>query len=77
MAGTRFFQQDLAAINAWVIYKEVVGRKMKRCDYILNLADEQRNNYVASNTSTLSDFTPGTDDGPIALSKKRKAMRNQ
>ncbi|GBM73729.1 hypothetical protein AVEN_532-1 [Araneus ventricosus] len=31
--------------SAWVIYKEVVGTKTKRRDYILNFADELRNNY--------------------------------
>ncbi|GBM59781.1 hypothetical protein AVEN_6655-1 [Araneus ventricosus] len=52
---------NLAAINAWIIYKEVVGTKYKRRDYILNLAnsDELRNNYVSSKTSTLPNFTPG------------------
>ncbi|GBN65053.1 hypothetical protein AVEN_116201-1 [Araneus ventricosus] len=63
---------ELAAINAWAIYKEVVGKKIKRRDYILNLADELGNNYVPSKTSTLSDFTPGTDDGPTASSMKSK-----
>ncbi|GBM50261.1 hypothetical protein AVEN_141874-1 [Araneus ventricosus] len=31
----------------------------------------------SSKTATLSDFTPSKDDGPIALSKKLKAMSNQ
>ncbi|GBM61082.1 hypothetical protein AVEN_242898-1 [Araneus ventricosus] len=30
----------LAAVNAWVNYKEITGIKMKRRDFILNLADE-------------------------------------
>ncbi|GBM75717.1 hypothetical protein AVEN_92721-1 [Araneus ventricosus] len=74
MADTSFFFNilDLAAINAWVICKEVVGTKIKRRDYILNLADELRNNYVPCKTSTLSDFTPGTDDGPTVSSRKSK-----
>ncbi|GBM53409.1 hypothetical protein AVEN_73438-1 [Araneus ventricosus] len=79
----RLFQRDslpskfcnilnLAAINAWVIYKEIDGAKIKRLDDILNLADELQNNYVSSKTSTLSDFTPGTDNRPSASSRKRK-----
>ncbi|GBL74174.1 hypothetical protein AVEN_231057-1 [Araneus ventricosus] len=63
---------DLATINAWVIFKEVVGTKIKRRDYILNLVDELRNNYVPSKTSTLSDFSPGIDDGPTASRRKSK-----
>ncbi|GBM27350.1 hypothetical protein AVEN_120939-1 [Araneus ventricosus] len=63
---------DLAAINAWVICKKIVGTKIKRHGYILNLADKLRNNYVPSKTFTLSDFTPGTDDGSTASSRKNK-----
>ncbi|GBM07246.1 hypothetical protein AVEN_25500-1 [Araneus ventricosus] len=66
---------DLAAINSWVIYKEVVGTKIKSRDYIFNLADELRNNHVLCKTSTLSDFTPGTDDGPTASSRKIKKCK--
>ncbi|GBM22082.1 hypothetical protein AVEN_258909-1 [Araneus ventricosus] len=62
----------LASINAWAIYKEVVGTKFKRPDYILNLADELLNNYVPAETSTLSNFTPGADDGPNPSSRKSK-----
>ncbi|GBM22628.1 hypothetical protein AVEN_177568-1 [Araneus ventricosus] len=60
--GHKFFFNihDLVALNACVIYKEVVGTKIKRRNYILNLADELRNNYVSSKTSMSSDFTPGS-----------------
>ncbi|GBM31335.1 hypothetical protein AVEN_197825-1 [Araneus ventricosus] len=51
---------DSAAINDWVIYKEAfVVKIIKRRDYILNLADELRNNYVCYEKSTLSYFSPG------------------
>ncbi|GBN90229.1 hypothetical protein AVEN_72425-1 [Araneus ventricosus] len=66
---------DLAALNAWIIYKEVVGTKINRRDYILNLADDLRNNYVSSKTSKLSDFTSGTVDGPTALNRKHKQFQ--
>ncbi|GBM75506.1 hypothetical protein AVEN_42998-1 [Araneus ventricosus] len=63
---------DLAAINAWVIYKEIVGTKIKNRNHILNLDDQLQKNCVPSKTSTLSTFTPSTDDGPTASSRKRK-----
>lgn len=63
---------DLAAINAWIIYKETTGIKIKRRDYILNSADELRKNYVSSKTSPLSDFTPGTDNTSTISSRKLK-----
>ncbi|GBL74843.1 hypothetical protein AVEN_243692-1 [Araneus ventricosus] len=65
----------LAAINAWIIHKEITGIKIKRRDYILNLADELPTNYVSSKTSTLSDFTSGADDAPTTSSRKRKQFQ--
>ncbi|GBM23208.1 hypothetical protein AVEN_217687-1 [Araneus ventricosus] len=52
--------------------RKSLAQKIKRQDYILNLADELRNNYVSTKTSTLSDFTPRTDDGPIVSRMKRE-----
>ncbi|GBO23100.1 hypothetical protein AVEN_116232-1 [Araneus ventricosus] len=76
MTGTCFSNiLDFAAINGWVIYKEVIGTKIKRRDYILNLAEELRKTYASSKRATLSDFPPGTDDGPTASSRKSKHCR--
>ncbi|GBM36095.1 hypothetical protein AVEN_179094-1 [Araneus ventricosus] len=71
-----FNNLDLAAVNTWVIYKEVVGTKTKRRDYILNLADELRNNYVPFKTSTLYEFTPGTGDGPQPQAGRAKKFKS-
>ncbi|GBN26023.1 hypothetical protein AVEN_41151-1 [Araneus ventricosus] len=77
MAGISFLNTlHLAAISASVNYKEIVGTKIKRLDYILNLADKLRNKYVPSKTSTLSDFNPGTDDGPTALIRNSKQCQS-
>ncbi|GBN87946.1 hypothetical protein AVEN_6458-1 [Araneus ventricosus] len=62
---------DIAAINAWVIYKEITGTKIKRLDYFLNLADDVQNNYVSSKTSGLSDFTDRPMAGPRGLQTVR------
>ncbi|GBN55432.1 hypothetical protein AVEN_201001-1 [Araneus ventricosus] len=67
-----FKRRYLAAINDHVFYKEITTMKIKRHDYILNLADELQNNYVSNKISTLSHFTPGRDDGATTSSKKRK-----
>lgn len=37
---------DLAAINAWILYKEVTGERIKRRDFILRLCEELRENYA-------------------------------
>ncbi|GBM36391.1 hypothetical protein AVEN_234782-1 [Araneus ventricosus] len=66
---------DLADINGWVINNEIIGTKIKRRDYILNLAEELRKNYASSKRATLSDFTPSTDDGPTASSRKSKQCK--
>ena len=36
---------DLAAINAWILYKETTGAAIKRREYILKLADELSKPY--------------------------------
>lgn len=63
---------DFAAINAWVVYKEATRINIQRRDFILNLADELRTNYVSSKTSPLSDFAPCTDYASNISNKKRK-----
>ena len=52
-AGTRrwpihvFYKMlDLAAINAWILFREVTGKKISRQRFILQLADELREQYV-------------------------------
>lgn len=39
---------DLAAINAWILYREVTGKSIARRDFILLLAQELRQNYFES-----------------------------
>jgi hypothetical protein len=43
---------DLAGINAWILYKEVTGKSMRRRDFLLQLATELRKPYVAAREST-------------------------
>ena len=38
---------DIAALNSWVIYKQVTGEKICRCDFILDLVESLRTKYVA------------------------------
>jgi len=42
---------DLAAINAWILYNEVNKTSLSRRDFILQLANELRVNYVESRRS--------------------------
>ena len=39
---------DLAAINSWILYKEVTGKAISRRDFILQLAEELSDPYVKS-----------------------------
>ncbi|CAK9827595.1 hypothetical protein ANTRET_LOCUS5276 [Anthophora retusa] len=49
---------DLAAINAWVIYKDVTQVQMSRKEFLLQLAEELSGNCdnEAESTSTLSNI---------------------
>ncbi|XP_037040304.1 piggyBac transposable element-derived protein 4-like [Bradysia coprophila] len=42
---------DLAAINAWILYREVTGKKISRIKYLLSLADDLRKNYITSKSA--------------------------
>ena len=39
---------DLAAINAWILYKETTGATIKRRSFILQLAEELSQPYVSA-----------------------------
>ncbi|XP_037028699.1 uncharacterized protein LOC119068939 [Bradysia coprophila] len=39
---------DLAAINAWILYREVTGKTISRLDYLLSLGDDLRQKYKSS-----------------------------
>lgn len=43
---------DLAAINAWVLYKEVTKQKISRQDFIFKLAEELREDYIKNEKLT-------------------------
>lgn len=42
---------DLAGINAWILYKEVTGKKIQRREYLLKLAEELTEGNIASRSS--------------------------
>ena len=42
---------DLAAINAWVLYKEVTGVTISRREFILQLCEELRSEYIEDRQS--------------------------
>ena len=44
---------DLAAINAWILYKEPTGAAIKRREYILKLADELSKPYVQGRAANI------------------------
>lgn len=37
---------DLAAINAWIIYKQTTGKKISRLNFLMDLAESLRNPYL-------------------------------
>ena len=65
---------DLAAINAWVLYKEVTGKTITRQDFILQLAEELSAAYAKERqTKALSSETFGTDrETPTTAKMKRR-----
>lgn len=70
---------DLAAINAWVLYKETTGKTISRRKFILKMCEELRANYVRTernrpeNTSVPS--IPKTADDSAQCKRRHCQIR--
>ena len=53
---------DLAAINAWILYKETTGAAIKRREYILKLADELSKPYAQGRAASIRATARDTID---------------
>lgn len=61
---------DLAAINSWIIFKKVTGKKITRRNYILKLAEELRMGYLGS--KPMSVETEPEFGEPVERNKMRR-----
>ncbi|KAJ8895037.1 hypothetical protein PR048_000361 [Dryococelus australis] len=60
---------DLAVINAWLLYKEVTGRKIKRRKLIVELCEELRAVHMANRNT--KPHMVSEDDEEMEKSRKK------
>lgn len=63
---------DLAAINSWVLYKEVTGERISRREYILDLCEELRAPYTEARNKTSDRDDADNKGGPQKATKREK-----
>lgn len=63
---------DLAGINAWVLFKEVTGKSITRRDFLLKLATELSDPYVASRVRHQATDDDDADEEYIEPAMKRR-----
>ena len=56
---------DIAALNSWVIYKQVTEDKISRRDFILALVETLRNKYVGGRVSQVQQPDHIVNDLPV------------
>ena len=56
---------DVAALNSWVIYKQVTEDKISRRDFILALVETLRNKYVGGRVSQVQQPDHIVNDLPV------------
>ena len=47
---------DIAALNAWIIFRKTTGNKVSRRDFILDLIEGLKQNYVAQQKTHLFEL---------------------
>ena len=68
---------DLAGINAWILYKEVTGKSIRRRDFLLQLATELRKPYVMARESTVHAHPRDVSANQTNPSKRRQCQIGQ
>lgn len=63
---------DLAAINAWTVYKKVTGRTISRKRFILQLCEDLRKHHVSSKITAVQSIA-----SPTTASRKRRKCRGR
>jgi hypothetical protein len=63
---------DLAAINAWILFKEATGKTISRRDFLLQLAQELRKPYVDSRERVTRALRVSPDEFDQTVSSRKR-----